>query len=162
MKEFLRFGIDVEKDGIESAAVYATACLYSAVEKRIVEYLKPYQLSPSQFNALMIVKHMGKESGLFQAEISDKLILSPSNMTRLLDKLGREKLIERVPSSEDRRINYIKITAKGSTLLDNIWPGYIEQLKSLTNTMDSQELNMLAMLSLKWFRALEPETQADK
>lgn len=158
MKELLRFGIDVEKDGIENAAVYAMACLYSAIEKRIIEYLKPYKLSPSQFNALMIVKHIGNKTGLSQAEISDKLILSPSNMTRLVDKLVREELIERNPSALDRRINYIKITSKGSKLLDDIWPGYIQQVKSMARTMPSDDLNAITMLSLKWFKGLEPES----
>ncbi|MGD9581708.1 MAG: MarR family winged helix-turn-helix transcriptional regulator [Vampirovibrionia bacterium] len=155
MQGLSRFGINMEEFGIESSAFYSVITLFLLLEKQIVEYLKPYNLSPSQFNALMIIKHMGKSKGLSQVDISEKLIVSASNMTRLLDKLKKESLIERCPQEHDRRVNLIKVTDKGSALLDEIWPAYIELIKKLTRHMDENELKSTTGLLLKWFSGIE-------
>lgn len=155
MQGLSRFGINMGEFGIESGAFYSVTCLFSILEKQVVDYFKPYKLSPSQFNALMIIKHIGKTNGLSQVDISDKLIVSASNMTRLLDKLKKEALIERCPQEHDRRVNLIKITQKGSDLLDKAWPGYIATIKSMTKDMDDKDLHSLTGLLLKWFNSLE-------
>jgi len=155
MNPLSRFGINVETDGIESAAIYGMVLAYSHIEKKIIDYLKAYNLSPSQYNALMIIKHKGQDKGMSQVEISDKLIISASNMTRLLDKLDKEKLIERFPAANDRRINYIKITKKGSDRLDEIWPGYYKAIKAIATLLNDDELHSISVLTLKWFENLE-------
>ena len=103
----------------------------------------------------MIIKHIGKESGLSQVDISDKLIVSASNMTRLLDKLKKEALIERYPQEHDRRVNLIKITTKGSQLLDTAWPGYISAIKMMTKNMENNDLQTITTLLLKWYNSVE-------
>lgn len=155
METLKKFGINVKKDGIENAAIYSVACVFSLLERQIIEYLKPYNLSPSQFNALMIIKHVGKNKGLSQIEIGDKLIVSASNMTRLLDKLTKEGFVERYAQQHDRRVNLIKITQKGSELLDNVWPGYLENIKQLTCDLDKNELLEITTLMVRWFDALD-------
>ena len=154
MQDLLRFGIQAEDHSPQAGAIYSLICLYSLVERSIVNYLRPYNLSGSQFNALMIIKHIGKDKGISQIEIGEKLIVSASNMTRLLDKLNKEKLVERLPQEHDRRVNLIKITNKGSKLLDEIWPGYEAILKELGKSLETKELEQLTALSLKWFNKL--------
>lgn len=155
MQGLSKFGINMGEFGIESGAFYSVISLFSILEKQVVDYLKPYNLSPSQFNALMIIKHIGKENGLSQVDISDKLIVSASNMTRLLDKLKKEALIERYPQEHDRRVNLIKITTKGSQLLDTAWPGYISTIKMMTKNMEDNDLQTITKLLLKWFNCVE-------
>lgn len=154
MADLSKFNIDIEKDGIENATIYSLVCVFSMVEKRIIDYLKDYNLSPSQFNALMIIKHVGKDKGLSQIDIGERLIVSPSNMTRLLDKLSKEKLLERYAQEHDRRVNLIKITQKGSDLLDKAWPGYDKLVKELTSSMTEEEMKQITSQMLKWFDRL--------
>lgn len=158
MQNLNRFGINPEVDDVENDVIYCIAAVFSLMEKKITDYLRVYNLSPSQFNALMIIKHLGKEKGLSQIEIGDRLIVTASNMTRLLDKLTKENLIERTAQENDRRVNLIKITKKGSTLLDNAWPGYNNIVQELTSDLSREDLKNLSILLLKWFNNLDSST----
>jgi DNA-binding MarR family transcriptional regulator len=149
-----RFGINPKEEKTETLLLYQVAGIYSVVEKRISDYLRPYNLNPSQFNALMVIKHIGKENGLSQVDISERLILSPSNMTRLLDKLNKDGLIERVAFIKDRRINKVRITEKGATLLDEIWPGYEQIAIDLTAGLSNNEQGSIIDLMGKWFKSI--------
>ncbi len=154
MGHFERFGINLEDESPDRAVVYETACIYSRINRQVSEYLKPFNLSPSKFNALMVIKHQGRVKGISQAEIGKRLIVTPSNMTRLLDRMGREGLIERNNHKNDRRVNLVKISAKGSALLDKVWPGYCAKLSRLGNFLSKTELKILSGLLYKWFDKL--------
>jgi len=156
-REFKRFGIDIEKEKLERTAIYALACAYSVIERKISDYLRPFNLSPVKFNALMIIKHQGKSKGLSQVKIGKHLIVTASNMTRLLDRMSKEKLIERFPQKGDRRVNLIKITKKGSDILDKAWPGYCDRLVGIGGALKKNELEQISKLLLKWFDKLDGE-----
>lgn len=155
MKKIKRFGLDIGERDPESRAVYSLACVFSALDKEISAYLKPFDLSPVKFNTLMVIKHMGKGPGIRQIDISRQLIVGASNVTRLVDRMIRQGLCHRVPSTRDRRVNLIKITSRGSELLDRAWPGYCRRLKEAAGGLNKRELTEIARLSLKWFHGLE-------
>lgn len=152
MEQFKKFGI--EENDIEQGSIYAVAGVYSLVEKEIENYLKPYSLNPTSFNALMIIKHQGKEDGISQIEIGKRLIVTASNMTKMLDKLNKEGLIKRTAQKGDRRVNLIKITPEGSSLLDQVWPGYKVKIGQITGLLGKLELEKLTELLAKWFGKL--------
>ena len=155
MKQTKYLGIDLEKNNSPETAIYGLACTYSLIEKKISDCLRPFNLSPAKFNAMMVLKHKGRDSGLSQVEIGRSLIVSASNMTRLLDRLYKEGFIERFSREGDRRVNLIRITKKGSQLLDKAWPGYYKKIKGIANNLDVQELKQFSNLIIKWCRILE-------
>ena len=62
--------------------------------------------------------------------------LSPSRLTRIIDGLFAEKLVDRVQSIEDRRFAKISLTNKGQTLVGKLKEEYAdlhgEMLKDLS------------------------------
>lgn len=144
------FGIDIGEGNFKEIAVYALACAYSLMEKEISEHLRSFKLTPAKFNAMMIIKHIGKDEGLSQIEIGRRLIVTASNMTRLLDKLQKEGYIERLTRKGDRRVNLIKISKKGSAVLDKVWPGYYRKIMDVSNLLDKEELKQISRLLGKW------------
>src|SRR3989338_1794577 len=108
MADLKFYGINTQSDQAEMTLVHSLALLYNVLANEISPLLNEYDLTPGKFNALMIIKHQGKEEGISQEEISKKLIVTPSNMTRLLDKLEHEKLIERLALEGDKRVNLVK------------------------------------------------------
>jgi DNA-binding MarR family transcriptional regulator len=153
MEQFKKFGID---DGnIEEGAIYGIASVFSLIEKEIETCLKPFNLNPTSFNALMIIKHQGKDQGISQIEIGKRLIVTASNMTKLLDKLNKEGFVQRFAQEGDRRVNLIKITQKGSDLLDQAWPGYKAKVQEITSLVDQEELEQSTNILAKWFKKLE-------
>jgi DNA-binding MarR family transcriptional regulator len=84
-----------------------------------VEKLKPYDISPPQYNVLRILK--GKHPDCYcNQEITQRMIDKSSNATRIVDKLVDKKLVSRTEDKGDRRLVNIKITDKGIKLLAEI------------------------------------------
>jgi DNA-binding MarR family transcriptional regulator len=61
---------------------------------------------------------------LRMSELARSALLSRSGLTRLVDKLEKEKLLERRACAEDGRVQYARLTEKGVEMLRKIWPVY--------------------------------------
>jgi DNA-binding MarR family transcriptional regulator len=80
------------------------------------ELMKEFDVSPTQFNALRILRGAGPQ-GLPCSEISERMINRDSDITRLLDRLEKRGLAERCRESHDRRVIMARITPAGLGLL---------------------------------------------
>ena len=155
MKPLRRFGIEIHKDNFLEGAIYGVAGTYAFLEKAISDYLRPFNLSPAKFNALLIIKHKGLDKGIRQIEISRRLIVTASNITHLIDKLEKDRYIERLSLKGDRRVNIIKISKAGSDLLEHVWPGYYQKISEIAKLLPEDELSRLSSLLVKWSGKLE-------
>lgn len=155
MDQFKRFGIDIANDDYIQTSIYGVASVFALIEKEIENYLKQHNLSTSKFNILMVIKHQAKEDGISQIEIGKRLVVTASNMTKQLDKLHNEGLIERSAQKGDRRVNLIKVTKAGSDLLDKVWPGYYETVQKIAGHVTLEERKILSATLSKWFERLE-------
>jgi DNA-binding MarR family transcriptional regulator len=59
-------------------------------------------------------------------------------MSKMVDKLVRDDCVERIAQEGDRRVNLIRITKKGSDLLDAIWPHYKEKINKIVGSAFSK------------------------
>lgn len=84
-----------------------------------IERLRPYGLSPQQFNILRILRGAGGQKMSMGQVLSRMLDRSP-NATRLTDKLIAKGLVERERCQEDRRVVHLRISAKGEELLESM------------------------------------------
>jgi len=148
------FGIKKDKDVYKKEMIYGVLLINNIITKIASDFFSNYKLTAPTFNVLMVIKHAGGKSGISQADISKRLILTPSNMTRILDRLEKRGLIKRISHKTDRRVNVIKVTKKASNLLDKIWPAYTEKIKYVANHMSKNEQKTIAKILLKWFEKL--------
>ena len=155
MSSLKTFGIEEGKHTFHEEAIYSLALIYNIIWDEISSYLEPHALTPGKFNILMIIKHQGKAKGIPQVEISKRLILTPSNMTKLIDKLEKDGLVARFSLVGDRRVNLMKITPKGSRVLDHIWEGYSSRLKDLTHDLTKAQQENIAKLLKIWLSNLQ-------
>lgn len=81
--------------------------------------LKPYGVSPQQYNVLRILKGQSPNS-ISINNIMERMIDKMSNTSRLVEKLRQKELIERVICEKDRRQVDVKISEKGLVLLDKV------------------------------------------
>lgn len=155
MEQFKRFELDADADKFVQTSIYGLWSVYSIIEKQIENYLKQYNLSSSKFNMMMVIKHEGGQKGISQIDVGKRLIVTASNMTKQLDKLIAEGMVERFALKGDRRVNLVKITKKGSDLLDEIWPGYIKIINEIAGKLSVEERQTLTQILVKWFEGLE-------
>jgi DNA-binding MarR family transcriptional regulator len=81
-----------------------------------------WDLSPSQFNVLNLL--IDEPEGLSQVQISRRLIMHRSNVTGLIDRLEKRRLLQRHASPGDRRAYRVILTPAARDLLIQILPDY--------------------------------------
>jgi MarR family transcriptional regulator, organic hydroperoxide resistance regulator len=69
---------------------------------------------------LTVVKMLEQIGDLSLSELSERIRAQNSTVTGIIDRMERENLVTRERSKEDRRVVYIKLTAKGKKLAEEI------------------------------------------
>ena len=85
------------------------------LSRRPAQVLKAEDLSSTQYNVLRILR--GTPEGLSCSEIADRMITRDPDITRLLDRLEKRKLVRRNRDAKDRRAIVVTITPPGLELL---------------------------------------------
>lgn len=105
-------------------------------------------LTHMQYNLLRILRGAPPE-GHPRYEIANRLVSRAPDVTRLLDRLDRQGLVERDWAPDNRRLSVARITARGRALLAGIDPEVAalqdaalkpltrEQLRALAATLDT-------------------------
>lgn len=68
----------------------------------------------------VVLVRLDRSEGLKQSELADILDLQPISLTRLLDRLAENGLIERRPDPNDRRANRLYLTPAARPLLEKL------------------------------------------
>ena len=106
--------------------------------------LKPFDISVQQFNILRILR--GAKKALTVSEVSDRMIDKMSNASRLIEKLRKKYLVERMEDAEDRRRVNISITKKGLLLLIDASEAMEEHLAQKLAGLSRNEASQLNTL----------------
>lgn len=89
------------------------------LEHTLAELLKPYGITPTQYNVLRILRGAG-ESGLCRNDVRDRMVALVPDATRLLDRMESVGLIARERDTEDRRYVTARITDEGLRVLEDL------------------------------------------
>ena len=104
--------------------------------------LKPYDITPEQYNVLRILRGSHPQK-MMLSEITSRMIDKSSNCTRLVEKLRVKGLLSREICESNRRQVDIGITAKGLSLLkkvDQSADSWVASLKGIS-VAEAKELN---------------------
>jgi DNA-binding MarR family transcriptional regulator len=78
------------------------------------------------------------------SELADRLLLSPSGLTRRLDGLVRAGLVDRARCPTDRRGAFAVLTDAGRARLEQAAPDHVEQVRRhFVNRLTRRELEAL-------------------
>jgi DNA-binding MarR family transcriptional regulator len=116
MQEKIKSGKSGQRIGYaEEAAFLDLLRTTDMLSRGLVRVLKSEEVSPVQYNVLRILR--GAPEGLFCGEIASRMITRDPDVTRLLDRLEKRKLISRCREAKDRRTVMARITPEGLKLL---------------------------------------------
>jgi DNA-binding MarR family transcriptional regulator len=141
--------------------VYNIGRLYILLDNHFSRIYAKHDLNPAKFNLLMVIKHIGKESGVSQMELGQNLYVSAANVTKLIDGLEKKGLAERVPSRKDRRVKHIKITDPGSKLLDKVWVDHVASINSMLDPYSNNEKILLSELLKRFITHMQVKKNAN-
>jgi DNA-binding MarR family transcriptional regulator len=109
---------------------------------RLTEMLKPHGLSPTQYNALRILRG-AKDEGRACSEIAERMINRDPDITRLVDRLERRGLVVRSREGRDRRVITTRITPAGLALLEGLDRPIEEFNRRMLGHLGEQQLRTL-------------------
>ena len=91
------------------------------VREKIERLCLDYEITHQQYNVLRILKGTHPE-GYPRCEIAARMIEKAPDVTRLIDRLEQQGLVERARSEEDRRMSITRISNRGIKLIERMQP----------------------------------------
>src|ERR1700742_1605923 len=95
---------------------------------RVEAALKQAGLPPLAWYDVLIELERAGETGLRPFELERALLLAQYNLSRLVDRIEREGLIERAPCAEDGRGHVLRLTVPGRSMRKAMWPVYAQAI----------------------------------
>ena len=115
--------------------------------------LSNYDLSVARFYALM---HINSHPGINYIDLSDLMLCTKSNTTRVVRGMQQDDLVERRGNPEDGRSYQLYLTSKGETLFKEAHPEYLKQVDKLMFAFDETQLRTYTKVSQHIERILAP------
>ena len=112
---------------------------------RLAEFLKPYGLSPTQYNCLRILRGAG-HAGLPCSEVAARMINRDPDITRLVERLRARGLVSRIRDKKDGRVVLATITEAGLKLLSGIDDPIREFHRELLSKVGEKKLRELVRM----------------
>lgn len=108
------------------------------------ELRREHDLPLSSYDVLVQLS-TAPEEGLRMSDLAEAVLLSRSGLTRLVDRLQREGLLERRQCPEDARGSYATLTQAGRDRLEEARPTHLSGVRRLfLDRLDSGERRRLA------------------
>ncbi len=134
---------------VEKRTILNIMYTQNVINEKFNEILKPFDLSPEQFNVLRILRGQ-KGNPINMCTIQERMIAKTSNTTRLVDKLLLKDLVVREICPINRRKIEITITNKGLDLLKQLDSLVQFHEKKITQNLTEEELELLNELLEKF------------
>jgi DNA-binding MarR family transcriptional regulator len=115
------------------------------LSRRVAETLAGAELTPTQYNALRILRGAG-DAGASCTEVSERMVTKDSDVTRLLDRLEARGLISRGREAQDRRRVVARITDDGLRVLAQLDGPVAETHRRQLGHLSEQQLATLGNL----------------
>ena len=119
--------LETSKGSVWALFLTTHAVLVETIERRFAEAGLP----PFGWYDVMWGLERAENQKLRMSELAHKVVLSRSNLTRLVDRLEDAGLAKRERSEEDRRGAFAVLTEEGKALRRRMWPVYAKAIKEL-------------------------------
>lgn len=105
--------------------------------------LRQHRLSESQFGVLEALWHLGP---MPQARLCEKLLVSGSNLTTVIDNLEKRGLVRRDDNPDDRRAHLVRLSEKGRALVAATFPDHAARIRDLLGVLSAADQKQLGRL----------------
>lgn len=142
-------------ESLEQEAILNVLRTNDQYQLRFSRLLRPFGLTPSQYNVLRILR--GEGAPLPILEIANRTITVVPGITGLIDRLEKEGFVARERCAKDRRVIYVALTDKGRSTLSALDEPLEELHEKLIGHLSKAELEELVRLLEKARGALSAE-----
>jgi MarR family transcriptional regulator, organic hydroperoxide resistance regulator len=136
---------DIEKD---------LRYISSIIKQKGREILSHYTITPPQFIALQWLYEAGD---MTIGELSNKMYLACSTTTDLVDRMEKNKLVERVKDENDRRVVRIHMLEEGERIIEEVISKRQVYLQTVLKNFTSDEIEILKKGMAKLHQEMKAE-----
>ncbi len=138
----------------EQPAFALDSHIYGRRNKSLAEELRPLRISVPQWRILAVL-HERRDCTMNQ--LADLTTVDRTTLTRALDRMVEERLVERRSDPSDGRSVRLRLTASGEIAFGRVLPRVIEQNERAIRGFSGAELATLLALLHRMVRNLDPE-----
>lgn len=102
---------------------------YATVMRQLEREMEEEQALPLTWYDILAFLDRAPKCRMRMQDLAESVLLSRSGLTRLLDRMADEGLVDRVPCEEDRRGTYAVITDAGRARLTSAVPGHLQGIE---------------------------------
>jgi len=126
---------------ITAMGLFAEA--YTGLAAHFATHFARHDLDPVEFEVLIrLFRSPGGQ--LRMTDLAAQTTLTTSGVTRVVDRLERDGLVERQACPTDRRSSYAVIARAGKNKLEQVLPEHVELIDEwLTSRLDAAQLDAL-------------------
>ncbi|HSS10077.1 MAG TPA: MarR family winged helix-turn-helix transcriptional regulator [Acidimicrobiales bacterium] len=127
-----------EVPGLVDAVMLASRALI-AVSARSLS-AAPIPVTLPQYRVLVVLASRGPQR---PSALADELGTAPSSMTRMCDRLGQKKLIERRTNEEDRREVETLIAPAGQAVVDSVTKRRRREIRRILSSIPTKQQELV-------------------
>jgi DNA-binding MarR family transcriptional regulator len=129
---------------------------YKAMRRSTLELVAEEGLTEPQYQALKV---MAKNGAVVMRKISDDMLVTPANVTGIVDRLEQKGLIKRTARLGDRRATVIELTPGGLAVQKRVASRYREFVQRAVGALTADEQRSLRNLLEKLQLEMSRQTQ---
>ena len=151
MGEILKKRLKQQKfNSVEQKALLNLFIASNYLHSKLEAVCNRFNITLAQFNVLRILKG-AHPNGYPRGEIIRRMVEPAPDVTRLIDRLIKEELVERYESKEDRRLSLARITKKGINHLNKINPEVDKFIFNYSADLSNNEKEILSNICEKLY-----------
>ena len=140
-------GAQVARRGVELEAWVSFLRAHAAITRQLDrELVTDHGLTINDYEVLLHLSRAPHKM-LRRVDLAERVLLTPSGITRLLDGLERSGLVCKAACDSDARVVYAKLTDKGAKRLEAASKSHLTSVRALfAERFDGEDLERLAEL----------------
>ena len=115
------------------------------VQAAVGEALRPFNLTFARYEALVLLA-FSRRGSLPMGKMGERLMIHPTSVTNIVDRLERQGLVRRRPHERDRRTTLVEITGAGRALVEQATDAVVASSFGLESLTDDQLDEMTALV----------------
>ncbi|MDM5177731.1 MarR family transcriptional regulator [Massilia sp. DJPM01] len=114
-------------------------CLQS-FERFSGESVRQCGLTHAQFD---IIATLGNTQGMTYKELGEKTLITKGTLTGVIDRLEQKGLVARERNCDDKRSFYVRLTACGEAVFQDVFPKVVEHGRQLFSSLSDTDFDAI-------------------
>ncbi|WP_424530074.1 MarR family winged helix-turn-helix transcriptional regulator [Sphaerisporangium viridialbum] len=120
-----------------------------------------YGLGEGEFDVLATLRRAGEPFERAPGELAAFTMVTTGAMTKRIDRLERDGLVTRRPSTSDRRARVVALTDAGRELIDQAFGEHMRNERRLLDHLTPEEAAQLESLLTTWLACFETPRETE-